>query len=220
MNHINNLNLELEQGFNILSLIKSSTRAGKVNICLPVGKPIKAFLRPISTNENFLDMRDIKLLSEWRNRYVKSFLTEFHAYEERTARWLVDSVGNNSSKILFMVDTLDRNPVGQVGLGFIDWQAGYGEADAIVSGGDSPPGLMKMALKVMLEWAKDQLGLKTLGVRVRSDNTALDFYKKVGFVERKRILLNVRLEPGFICWYEDTSLDKAEASLVYMIYEG
>lgn len=206
-------------GAALIASIKASAAVDNVGVVIPVGRPVVAMLRPIPTRPGCISQSDLELLSEWRNRYVKSFLTEFSAHASRTERWLVDFVHANPSKLLFMVENLDGEPLGHIGIDFIDWEAGYGEADAIVSGGASPRGLMKEALQTMLAWAGDQLGLTRLAVRVRSDNTALEFYRKVGFVEQKRVPLNVERTQDMVRWYEDPTLANAQASLVYMDYQ-
>lgn len=211
---------KLSHGRQCLVSLKATAAANKLTLALPIGRPVCAILRPIPSAPGSLDAQDVSLLSDWRNRFVKSFLTEFVATDERTGKWLNSTVHNDDGKILFMVETLDGERVGHIGLGFINWSTGYGEADAIVRGGNAPPGLMKLALQTTLQWAKDQLGLTTLGVRVRSDNTALDFYRKVGFEEIKRVPLAVTSTPDMITWYEDPALQDAKASLVHMIYKG
>lgn len=206
-------------GQQLLKCIKATASANQQGLVLLVGSPVVAYLRPIPTAKGCLDSVDLELLSEWRNRHVKSFLTEFFSHPSRTAEWLNEVVHSNDGKILFMLEDLKGERLGHIGLAFIDWETGYGEADAIVSGGNSPPGLMKLALQTTLKWAKEQLGLKTLGVRVRSDNSALEFYKKVGFQEIKRVPLVAKESENFITWFEDINLGNAEPSLVYMIYQ-
>lgn len=210
----------MSPGQTLLRALKDSTRAGVSALVLPVGAPVRALLRPIATLPGATDAVDVRLLSEWRNRHVKSFLTEFVADDARTAAWLGAVVHADGGKMLFMLDDLDGQRLGHLGLGFIDWQAHYGEADAIVSGGLSPPGLMKLALRTLLRWAGDQLGLQTLAVRVRSDNPAVAFYEKVGFREFKRVPLAVRHDAGFTEWTEDPALAASPASLVHMRYEA
>lgn len=205
-------------GRELIASIKALASAGQVGVAIPVGRPIRAVLRPIPTRKGHIAAADLALLSEWRNRHVKSFLTEFHAHPQRTEHWLTEYVHGNPSKLLFMVEDLDGAALGHIGIDFIDWNAGYGEADAIVSGGTSPRGLMKEALQTMLRWAGQQLGLRHLAVRVRSDNSALEFYRKVGFVERKRVPLNVERAPDMVRWFEEPDLASPEASLVYMDY--
>lgn len=209
---------KLAFGRQLLTSLKATAAAGKATLALPVGDPVCAILRPIPTASGSLDPIDLQLLSEWRNRFVKSFLTEFVANDARTGKWLSSIVHEDDGKILLMVENLQGERIGHIGLGFIDWSTGYGEADAIVRGGNSPPGLMKLALQTALKWAKEQLGLTALGVRVRSDNTALDFYRKVGFEEIKRVPLGVRETPDMITWFEDPNLKDSRASLVHMIY--
>lgn len=203
-------------GQQLFVAVKQTTRAGQSGLVLPVGQPLVAVIRPIATVPGHIDPIDVQLLTEWRNRHVKSFLTEFVSTPERTAGWLAGAVHVNPGKMLFMVETLDGERVGHVGLGFIDWQRGYGEADAIVSGGKSPPGLMKAALLTLMQWARDALGLATLAVRVRSDNTALEFYRKVGFREYQRVPIVAHEVPGGTDWSEDPQAIGVSASLVYM----
>jgi RimJ/RimL family protein N-acetyltransferase len=176
-------------------------------------------IRPISTIKGHTDALDVKLLTDWRNLHVKSFLTEFTSTPERTNAWLTGPVHSNMGKMLFMVETPDGERVGHVGLVFIDWRRAYGEADAIVSGGNSPRGLMKSSLLALMQWARDALGLRTLAVRVRSDNSAVDFYRKVGFSEYRRIPLVATDVPGGVDWTEDPDAVDASASLVYMQLE-
>lgn len=155
-------------------------------------------------------------MTAWRNKHVKSFLTEFTATNIQTQNWLETAVHNNPGKMLWMVETLDGNKVGHVGLGFINWETGYGEADAIVSGGESPPGLMKESLITLLSWSKETLGLRDIAVRVRSDNAALTFYRKVGFTELKRVPIVARNSASGTDWHEDPLAVESSVHLVYM----
>jgi hypothetical protein len=67
-----------------------------------------------------------------------------------------------------------------------------------------------------LGWAWSEIGLQTLGVRVRSDNSALDFYRKVGFVEVRRTPLRRLDKADMVQWVEDESLPPGEPSLIHM----
>ncbi len=189
-----------------------------VDLVLPLGNPLEAIIRPVATEKQKINPRDVALLSAWRNRFVKSFLTEFHAHDRRTTSWLIDNVGNDPGKILFMIDTLEKKTIGHIGLGFINWQTGYVEADAIVRGGNARKGLMKDALQLLLQWAKTTLGLDDTWVRVRSDNPAVLFYEKVGFVEKKRVPIMEKKNDGNSVWTEDPHADRQGPALVYMKY--
>lgn len=202
----------------LLGQLKKSAGSA-CELVLPVGQPVEALLRPVATAPDRLNVADARLLSEWRNRYVKSFLTEFNSHEERTLHWLATAVAADPGKILFMVDTLDGQSIGHVGLGFIDWERGYVEADAIVRGGVSRKGLMTLALRALLDWARHSLGLSDIWVRVRSDNSALAFYEKAGFHEHKRVPLVASRNGSAVTWAEDESaVSSATPSLVYMQY--
>jgi RimJ/RimL family protein N-acetyltransferase len=162
---------------------------------------------------------DVIALTEWRNRYVASFLTEFTATEARTAEWLINDLGPDGTRILFMIDrTVDGVTIGYMGLAFIDWENHYGEADAVVRGLPTERGVMRQALLTLLTWAQEQLGLSSIGVRVRSDNSALSFYKSLGFHSICCIPLR-RLEDsenGMITWVEEPDAPLADHSLVHM----
>lgn len=190
----------------------------EIELVIPVGKPVEALLRPIATDPAKIRSEDVRLLSEWRNRFVKSFLTEFHAHDERTKSWLTHTVANDQEKLLFMIDSLNGVPIGHLGIGFINWETGYIEADAIVRGGVARKGLMKEALRLLLCWAETSLGLHDAWVRVRSDNPAILFYEKVGFVEKKRVPLTKANNGDTLIWSEDFNAGEDAPALVYMKY--
>ena len=204
------------RGRRLLRAVKESAVGEGAALCLPVGRPVEALLRPVATREGALNAADVRALTEWRNRFVGSFLTEFTADEGRTSRWLSEAVGPDDTRILFMVDDPAGRTVGYMGLAFIDWEARTGEADAIVKGGEAAPGVMKRSLLTLLDWARTQLELRALGVRVRSDNTALEFYRKLGFREVRRTALRRAGAAGAVQWIEDDSLPAGEPSLVHM----
>lgn len=206
-------------GKNLLQALKATAGSRGPVLSIPVGSPLKALLRPVATRAEALNKEDVRRLTEWRNRFVASFLTEFEATESRTAAWLANIVGPNGNKILFMVDDLSGNTLGYMGLDYLNWEKLYGEADAIVRGGEAPPGLMTTALKTLLAWANNQLGLQSLGVRVRSDNTALEFYRKMGFRDVETIPLRRVENKEGLSWVEDPSLPAGGVSLVHMEYK-
>jgi len=201
----------------LLNVLKAHAAPREPALSLAVGRPVEALLRPVATREGRLNPQDVSALTAWRNRFVHSFLTEFEANEARTSRWLTQAIDPDDTRILFMVDDAhDGRPIGYMGVAFIDWERGSGEADAVVRGGDAPPGLMTLALRTMLTWARDHLELVEIGVRVRSDNTAMIFYRKFGFQEVKRVPLRRIETHDMVRWIEDESLQSAEASLVHM----
>ena len=118
-----------------------------------------------------------------------------------------------------MVDDREGTTFGYMGLDFIDWGSRSGEVDAIVRGGAAPKGAMAASLTTLIAWARAQLGLKEIGVRVRSDNPALRFYEKIGFSEYRRTNLVKRSVPRETHWIENSVTETGSLSLVYFRYQ-
>lgn len=202
-------------GKNLFRLLKENANTLQPQLRLAIDGFNNYSLRLVPTNPNYLDDSDIKLLTTLRNHYVKSFLTEFDANDSQTASWLAKIVHEDDSRILFIIENEAHERLGYMGLAYINWNKSYVEADAIVSSGRTPKGLMTCALRALLTWAKQYLHLENVGVRVLSDNPALTFYKKMGFVETQRVPLRRTEKEGFIAWIEDSSLITSDRYLVH-----
>lgn len=186
-------------------------------LVIPVGTPVIAYLRPVYTGAGDIDQDDVGHLTTWRNRFVTAFLNEFEATERQTIHWLAEVVATDSTRVLFMCDDLHGRTFGYMGLAYIDWKRSYAEADAIVRGEEAPKkGVMGEALLTLLRWAHGQLGLKDLGVRVRSDNPALGFYRHLGFEEAKRVPLERVVHSDRIEWREKPAARDTPVYLVHM----
>jgi len=195
----------VSEGREALRAAKEPGADGGPALTLPVGRPTIGRLRPVGTRRGALSATDVRLVTEWRNRFADSFLTQFDATDERTERWLVDSVGPDDTRILFMLDDAEGRTVGHMGLAFIDWEAGTAEADSVVRGREGPRGLVTRALDAMWSWGREALGLARLRVRVRSDNDALRFYERAGFRELHRVPLRRHEDGDGVRWAEDPS---------------
>jgi RimJ/RimL family protein N-acetyltransferase len=204
------------EGRELIQAAKATAAPSQPTLSLPVGRPVLGLLRPVVTRPGDTSPEDVRVLTDWRNRHVQSFLTEFVATEERTERWLVDSVGPDDTRILFMVEDLERQTVGYMGLAYIDWETGYAEFDAIVRGAEAPSGLMSRSIRTMWAWGRAALGLDRLGGRVRSDNPALGFFEKMGVIEHARVPLRREEGGGEVRWVEDPSLEPGGPSLVHI----
>ena len=210
----------MEGGRALLAALKRTAGTGNPTLCLPIGNPVFAVLRPVGVRPGSIRPADVKALTEWRNRFPNAFLTEFQATEARTLAWLTGVVAEDDGKILFMADTLDRHSFGYLGLDAIDWARGSGEADAVVRGGEAPRGAMALGLTALMRWARETLKLHDLTVRVLADNPALAFYLRTGFVEEHRVALRREDRgPGEVAWVEDPTLAAPERSLVHLRWE-
>jgi len=206
----------MNSGKSLIASLKATASRSGSNLNLVVGSPPEALLRPVGCALGKQDKKDVAALSVWRNKFSDAFLTEFEANESRTSNWLNSVVLTDPGRILFMLDDSAGNTFGYMGLAFIDWETGLGEADAVVRGGSARKGLMSECLKVLLNWAQGQLGLKDVFVRVRSDNSALEFYRKFGFEEQERTPLELTENNGEKNWKETPGFLGAEVSLVHM----
>jgi RimJ/RimL family protein N-acetyltransferase len=204
-----------DEGPRILTTIKEAAGGEGPQLGVPVGTPVIAILRPVAVAMDRISPKDVELLTEWRNQHVAAFLTEFVATSERTISWLSSTVRQSSSKVLFMIDDLEGCTFGYMGLDQIDWTSGRAEADAIVRGRASPPMAMQPALLTLLAWARGSLGLSEFTVRVRSDNPAIRFYERCGFVETKRVPLRMEQLAEGRRWIEDVRVP-SESQIVYM----
>jgi GNAT acetyltransferase-like protein len=185
---------------------------------IAVSDPAEAFLRPVATVDGSINPGDVRALTEWRNRFVTSFLTQFEATDERTEKWLKDVVGPDPDRILFMLDDLHGRTIGYLGLAFIDWEERTGEADHFVRGIDDMPGIMKKGALTLFRWAHRELGLTTaITARIRWDNPSLPFFLKIS-TENRRVPLRATDQPGMRTWVEDESLESSPAGLVYITF--
>lgn len=207
-------------GRRLVSILKEFAGPRGPQLGLKAEHPRAGWLRPVGVLPTQQNADDVRCLSGWRNLYPNSFLTQFQATERQTSAWLAEVVAPDEGRILFMLDDHTGAPVAYLGIGFIDWASGYGEADSIVRGEPAERGLMSAALKTLLSWGQFQLGLTSIGVRVRSDNPALNFYRRFGFEETKRIPLSLRVEPDKLSYFEDSHNLTAGISLVHHVLRG
>jgi RimJ/RimL family protein N-acetyltransferase len=165
-------------------------------------------LRMVSTIDPLEE--DVIRLTNWRNHNVHSFLTEFEATPQRTRNWLTQAVGNDLSRILFMVEEVGHLPLGYIGLAFIDYSAHSAEADSVVRGEPGHPGIMSTALRALIDWAYRMLEIKQVGVRVLADNPAVAFYQKFGFREVRQEVLELERSSGMTIWKPTSHIDNRE----------
>lgn len=160
------------------------------SLCLPVeGTAYGLF--PINCQAGRIDDHTVRMLTEARNSNSASFLTYFTATTERTAGWLAGAVARDPSRILFSVSNIESNyHYGYMGLAYGDPAGIRIEGDAIVRFAEkSEPGLMRSAFLCLVNWAKLDLGIGDVWVRVLSDNPAVGFYKLCAFSRVKETTL-------------------------------
>lgn len=157
---------------------------GQVVVAGRMGR--QPFILKLLTHSIIDDSSIIALLSRWRKKHEKWFSVQFPVSEERTRKWLSDKVINELDRLLFMVD-INGKYFGHVGLYRFDFEKNICEIDNIVRGEEGYPGLMTAAVKILMEWGRNELDLVNFALQTTSDNSrALRFYERLGFTETKR----------------------------------
>jgi RimJ/RimL family protein N-acetyltransferase len=71
-------------------------------------------------------------------------------------------------------------------------------------------------MRSLIAWARSELGIERIGVRVLSDNPALGFYVKFGFREVQRVPLVPSHEGDSVAWEPAPGATGAKRELVHM----
>ena len=80
------------------------------------------------SNKNFkvklraIEQSDLKLIQRWRNMSsIQSFVREYREMSmENIEKWY-DSIINNKDFVFFIIEDLEKTPIGVTGLTYIDW---------------------------------------------------------------------------------------------------
>lgn len=175
---------------NILARIEElkKKKFGEMQIpCSFGGKDYKLILL---TAECANDPMLMALLSVWRKKHEFWFLTQFPISAERTAAWFENKVIKTPDRILFIIE-VDGKYIGHVGLFRFDFEKVTCEIDNILRGEDNVlPGIIGNSVSSMMQWGRDNLGIKGYTLQTTSDNEkALRLYGRLGFFETKRVPL-------------------------------
>jgi dTDP-4-dehydrorhamnose 3,5-epimerase len=171
-----------------------------------------AKLRPVLASP-----QNIKLLTEWRNNSWESFFSWFTATNEGTRKWLEEHVIARDDRLLLMIEA-NGIPLGHIGLCNITMQSC--EIDSMLRGRlDILPGVMTLALRIVLDWAQKVLGVSTFYLRVFADNhRAIALYQRCDFETVKMVPVQLVDEGDIKRWVEvQGSAEKTgERHIAYM----
>jgi len=141
------------------------------------------------TQESVDNDHIVRLLARWRKKHEVWFPALFPVSGERTRSWLQKRVMDEQDRLLFMLQ-IHGTYIGHVGLYRFDFARRSCEIDNIVRGVAGYPGIMQSAIICMMVWGNKALDLNSYTLQTTSDNKrALTLYKKLGFVETKRVSL-------------------------------
>jgi RimJ/RimL family protein N-acetyltransferase len=140
-----------------------------------------------------LDDLHIRCVADWRERHKHWYPTVFPYNLAGTRAWIEKQVIANPERILFFLWTPDGELWGHLGLATFrfDDDVAFCEIDAVMRGrADLAHGLMTPAVQALIDWAKQDIGIQRIGLRVFADNArAIKLYERLGFVHGKKIPL-------------------------------
>jgi RimJ/RimL family protein N-acetyltransferase len=167
---------------------------------------VVAYLKPIQYNFQDLDYNLSELLSRWRVENPSLSTGTFKVTEERTTKWLLSHVLGRKDRIIFMIYSLEDEPLGHIGLSNINYNNNSVELDSVLRGVKSfLPGLMTFSTKSMIEFAFNYFKFSDIYLSVFSDNfQAIRFYENLNFEEVDKMPL-MKIEKDDEIKYEVTS---------------
>ena len=136
-------------------------------------------LRPLNV-DHLTQMDILSCLTDWRNRNMGMFLTQFLATPERTRNWLENFVFRTPGQMMFLIYE-GENLIGQVGFKDLTYE------DGIVDGGmrgnaSLNPKILTYAHKSLIKWLFDEARVTRLYGWLVADNPGgIMMNKQVGW---------------------------------------
>jgi len=132
-------------------------------------------------NEFYIDS-----LTNWREKFMKYFLTQFEASINRTRAWLIKTVIPSNNRLLFLIFDENNRLVGNIGLANIE--DNKCELDNLIRGErGGHPRLIYYSEIALLKWIFFEKSLNFVNLHVFSNNLpTLKLHTSVGFKEIDR----------------------------------
>ncbi|WP_408496933.1 bifunctional GNAT family N-acetyltransferase/PLP-dependent aspartate aminotransferase family protein [Paraburkholderia xenovorans] len=198
------------------SFLKSAVNAQQAFLrAVAIGD--QGFLVPVS-EVHLEDESLLQRLTEWRNTNVEVYPTQFHATLESTRAWMKDRLLAVEDRMLFLVTDTKGKVFGHIGFNGCYNDEAFFEVDNVVRGEqDGEKGLFSAALRTLVEWARTTTVVEGFFLRVMDDNPqAIEFYKRNGFVETKRIPLKRSVKGETTSYSEVAAGEAADKHFVRM----
>lgn len=127
----------------------------------------------------------IATLAKWREENAFAFPSQFPVTVEGTASWLRFKLLEVEDRLLFIVQDQHGTPVGHLGFANALNASSEMEVDNVIRGlKTGSPGIMRRAMKALLNWCEECILPETVSLRVFSDNAhAVSFYQDLGFID-------------------------------------
>ena len=120
-------------------------------------------------------------LTEWRNRSMRYFLTQFKATEETTGNWVKNILLTSDDRLLYLIYDHTNCLIGHIGICNIEND--HAELDNLIRGEmGGNPRLVYFSEKALLNWAIKVLKINYFYGYVLAHNIlALNLHQSVGF---------------------------------------
>lgn len=200
------------------SFLKSADNVQEAFLrAIPVGQ--LGFLVPISKAHQD-DDELLQKLTDWRNKNVHVYPTQFVATIESTRAWLKDRLLATEDRILFLVVDNQGKSCGHIGFNGCNNNEFLFEIDNVVRGDSAATkGLFSIGIIALMEWARKTLNVGGFFLRVMDDNHhAIDFYKRNEFVMDRHIPLFKEEKDGFISYREAREGEQPVKTFVLMVW--
>lgn len=127
------------------------------------------------------DVEIAGLLTRWREKYMRYFMTQFDATIERTLVWLKKVVLPAKDRMLFIILDDKGRAIGNIGVCNISEE--YAEIDNLIRGESGGlPQLIYFAEIALLSWLFNELRIPKVGLHVFSNNVlTINLHRMVGF---------------------------------------
>lgn len=159
-----------------------------------------------------------ELLSRWRVENPGLSPARFPVSNERTEKWLRNSILENDYRVMFMIQNEHRENIGHIGLSGMNFETSTVRIDSVMKGVKKEcPGIMARVIEFLKDLCREQLEAQSVDLVVLDDNTrAIRLYEKCDFEVNSSIPLRKIEHDGEINWVEDMSLDKPEKCFLHM----
>jgi perosamine synthetase len=182
--------------------------------------PGYGFLVPVSKAHE-ANSELLEKLTDWRNKNVNVYPTQFVATVESTKAWLKDRLLAVDDRMLFLIVDNQGKVAGHVGFNGCNNDDCFFEIDNVVRGEQAAAkGIISAGMFALMEWARKTLNVNGFFLRVMDDNPhAIEFYKRNGFVEDCRIPLCREEKTGVISYREAHKDEQIFKTFVRMVWQ-
>lgn len=203
------------------AFLKSATNVQELYLRAIALDDAQGFLVPLARLHEH-DGALLSRLADWRNRFVKSYPTQFVATPKSTRAWLTERLLGVPDRMLFLVVDRKGDVIGHAGFNGCCNDEAKMELDNIARGvDDAEPGIMSNAIRCLMRWARTTMNVEGFFLRVFDDNEhAIAFYARNGFTPAGKIPLKKTSGENSISYAECGDAEAADAHFLRMEFTG